>query len=212
MKRGLLHDFTLLAILLIPVGVALNFVSSQIVQLLRLPMHFDVMGTVVVAMIAGPWVGMATGLATNLVTSLTNPTSLFFAPVSMAIGLIVGYLSLFGMFKRLWTCIVSGVIITLTAVFIGSPISVMVFGGATGKSIDTVTGVFLATTQNIWTSVLSSSILVNSVDKILSVLIAYFIVKKMSSRYLSKMNYGANFIQQNNNQDKGYAGGKTYVK
>ncbi|WP_156985038.1 ECF transporter S component [Bacillus sp. A134] len=200
MKRGLMHDFTLLAILLIPVGVALNFVSSQVVQLLKLPIHFDVIGTVVVSMIAGPWVGATTGLATNLITSLTNPTSLFFAPVSISVGLLIGYLSRCGMFKRLWTTIVSGVMITLAAVIIGSPISVMVFGGATGKSIDTVTGVFLASTQDIWTSVFSSSILINSVDKILSVLIAYFIVKKMSDRYLSKMNYGDSFIQKKRNK------------
>ncbi|GAA0485762.1 ECF transporter S component [Salinibacillus aidingensis] len=193
-EKGLLHDFTLLAILLIPVGIALNFVTSQIVQLLRLPLHFDVIGTVVVSMIAGPWVGAVTGVATNVVTSLTNPTSLFFAPVSIAIGLLIGYMSRAGMFKKLWTTIVSGVVITLITVVVSAPISVLVFGGATGKSVDTVTGVFLASTQDIWTSVFSSSILVNSVDKILSVLIAYIIVKKMSSRYLAKMNYGDPFI------------------
>ncbi len=195
MKKGLLHDFTLLAILLIPVGVALNFVTSQIVQILRLPLHLDAIGTVIVSMIAGPWVGALTGLATNLITSLTNPTSLFFAPVSITIGLLIGYMSKFGMFKKLWTTIVAGVVITFSSVIVAAPIAVYVFGGATGKSVDTVTAAFLATTQNIWTSVISSSILVESLDKILSVLIAYFIVKKMSDRYLSKMNYGESFIQ-----------------
>lgn len=193
-KRGLKYDFTLLAILLIPVGVSLNFVSSQIIQLLRLPFHFDTIGTIVVSMVAGPWVGATTGFATNLVTSLTNPTSIFFSPISISVGLIIGFASKYQIFKNFWKTILIGVVITLVAVVLGSFISVIVFGGATGKSVDAVTGVLLAATQNIWTAAISSSLLVNSVDKILSVLLGYFIVKKMSNRYLAKMNYGQTFL------------------
>lgn len=194
MKRGLKYDFTLLAILLIPVGVAINFVSSQIVQLLRLPVHLDTIGTIVVSMIAGPWVGAVTGLCTNLVNSITNPTSLFFAPVSILIGLVVGFMSKGGMFKKVWKMIVAAIIITLVTTLVASPTAVIVFGGATGKSVDAVTAVFLASGKSIWTSVISGAILVESVDKILSVVVAFFVVKKMSPRYLSKLNYGASFI------------------
>ncbi|GMQ74629.1 ECF transporter S component [Tetragenococcus halophilus] len=193
-KQGIRYDFTLLAVMLIPVGVALNFVTSQVVQVLRIPIHLDTVGTIIVSMIAGPWVGATTGLTTNLVTSLTNPTSIFFAPVSISVGIIIGFSSKYRLFNNIIKTILLGFIIALTSVIIGSFISVIVFGGATGKSIDAVTGLLLVTTQDIWKSVLSSSLLINSIDKILSVLIGYFMVKKMSNRYLSKMNYGVNFL------------------
>ena len=55
-------DFTLMAILLMPVGVAINIVGGQLVNFLKLPLHLDAIGTILVACIAGPWVGALTGI------------------------------------------------------------------------------------------------------------------------------------------------------
>lgn len=200
MKRGIKYDFTLIALLLIPIGVAINFVGGQIVNLLKLPVYLDTIGTALVAMIAGPWVGMVTGLCTNLVKSIFNPVSLAFAPVSMAVGLVVGYLSMKGMFTKVWKMLVAGVIVTLASTLVASPIQVLVFGGATGNSSDALVAVFMASGQKIWTAVFSTKIINESIDKILCLLVSYFIVRKMSPRYLSKLNYGSVFMK--NKQSK----------
>lgn len=52
LKRGLRYDFDLLALLLIPVGVALNFVGYQLSAALKLPVWIDQVGTCFVSMIA----------------------------------------------------------------------------------------------------------------------------------------------------------------
>ena len=49
------EDFSMVAILTIPICVAINVVGDQIVQLLKLPIFLDVIGTVLMAMLAGPW-------------------------------------------------------------------------------------------------------------------------------------------------------------
>lgn len=195
MKRGLKYDFTLISILLIPIGVAINVVGSQLTQLLRLPVFLDVIGTFIVAMVAGPWVGAVTGGATNLVLGVFNPVLIPFGLVSIAVGLVVGFLSRAGMFTKFWKALIAGVIVTLVGISISSPIQVLLFGGIAGHGSDVIVAAFLASGQKIWAAVISKQLIVTSIDKILSSIIAFFIVKKMSDRYLSKLNYGSIYIQ-----------------
>lgn len=194
-KRGLKYDFSLIAILLIPIGVAINFVGAQIVLLLKLPVYLDTIGTALTAMIGGPWIGMVTGLCTNLVKGILNPVSFAFIPVQMGVGLVVGLLAMSGMFTKAWKVIIAAVLVSLTSTIIASPIQVLMFGGATGNSSDALVATFLASGQQIWTAVFSTKILNECIDKIFCLLIAFFIVKKMSPRYLSKLNYGSIFIK-----------------
>ena len=65
-------DFTTRAWVLIPIGVGINFVVGTLVNVLQLPLFLDTIGTILVALLAGPWVGAMTGLVTNLV--LGSPT------------------------------------------------------------------------------------------------------------------------------------------
>ncbi len=51
-------DFTTLTVALIPVAIVINIVVGQIVQsVLKLPIYLDSIGTVLVAVLAGPLAG-----------------------------------------------------------------------------------------------------------------------------------------------------------
>lgn len=195
-QRGLKYDFSLIAILLIPIGVAINFVGAQIVNLLKLPVYLDTMGTALTAMIGGPWIGMATGICSNLVKGLLNPVSFAFTPVQMAVGLTIGLLSMYGMFNRVWKVLIAAALVSLATTVVAAPIQVLMFGGATGNSSDALVATFLASGQKIWTAVFSTKIINELIDKSICLVIAYFIVIKMSPRYLSKLNYGTSFIKK----------------
>jgi energy-coupling factor transport system substrate-specific component len=54
-------DFNTMTWVLIPVAIAINVVIGQIVVFLRLPVYLDSIGTVLVAVLAGPWAGALTG-------------------------------------------------------------------------------------------------------------------------------------------------------
>ncbi|WP_408008381.1 ECF transporter S component [Pseudalkalibacillus sp. A8] len=190
MKQSFKNDFNIMAMLLIPIGVSINIVGFQLHNVLRLPIFLDTIGTILIGVIAGPWVALIAGLVTNLINAIFNPTFLPYALTSMAVGVGVGFLSKSGMFKTIPKTIISGIIITLIATIVSAPITVLVFGGVTGGTGSIITATFLAAGQQLWTAVLSSSIIIEIADKVISVLIVYFIVKKMSDRYLSKMNYG----------------------
>lgn len=196
MSNGIKKDFTLMAILLIPVCVAINMVGFQVAQLLRLPIFLDTIGTILIGVVAGPWVAIVAGIITNLINSIFNPVYLPYTVVSMAMGLAAGILSRTGMFKKMWKVIVSGVILSFVSTIISAPITVLVFGGATGNTSAAITAFLMASGQQIWTAVFSSSFITEVGDKVISVIICYLIIKNMSDRYLSKLNYGHLYMKE----------------
>ena len=90
MKSKSKMSYNLSVILLIPLGIAINFVGANLTAALKLPVYLDVIGTVFTGVLCGPWIGFLTGVVTNIVTSVTNPTQLPYMIVSGAIGLVAG--------------------------------------------------------------------------------------------------------------------------
>lgn len=90
------RDFSTATLALIPAAIAINVAAGSIVYALKLPIYLDSIGTVLVAVLAGPWAGAATGIFANMLWSLlpipggAGPTSAAFAPVAGVIGLMAG--------------------------------------------------------------------------------------------------------------------------
>lgn len=196
MKRGLKYDFTLIHILLIPIGVAINVVGYQLSSILKLPVFLDLIGTCIVAMLAGPWVGLATGLLGSLVNGMVNPIAIPFGIVAGAIGFSVGILSRFKMFNNVATYLIAAVIVTIVGTVTASPIAILLFGGVTGSATDIITAVFVQAGKDIANAVFSQTLIVSSYNNIINITLAYIVVRKMSDRYLSKLNYGFVYISK----------------
>ncbi|WP_217587501.1 ECF transporter S component [Lentibacillus saliphilus] len=201
MLKKIKADFNLLAVLLIPIGIAVNFVGFQVAQILRLPIFLDTIGTILIGVIAGPWVALVAALITNSITAIFNPVYFPYVVTSMAIGVGAGLLSKYGMLSNIFKTIISGLVITAIAVVVSSPITVLFFGGATGNTSSAITATFLAMGQNIWGAVFSSAIITEIADKVVSVLLVYFVVKSISDRYLSKMKYGHLYMKKKNTKN-----------
>ena len=106
-KYSIKEDFSMLALLIIPVGVAVNFVGGQLASILKLPMYLDTIGTIFAAMLCGPWVGAVTGGLTNVVTGIANPVNFAFIPVNVIAGLVTGFLARKQMFSVWWKWLIS---------------------------------------------------------------------------------------------------------
>lgn len=186
------NDFTTEAWVLIPVGVGINVVGGTIIQTLRVPLFMDVIGTMLVAILAGMWVAAVAGGLTNVVLGFTSgPQLIPFALVNIAIAFVVGYMADRGWFQieeplEYWRILVGGIIIALVATFVGAPIAVYVFGGVTPGTQGAITAYFLASGNAIWTSVISASFVTEPIDKTTSLLIAYFIAQSVPARYLPR--------------------------
>lgn len=181
------QDFSPLTLTLIPVAIALNIVVGQLVGALNLPIFLDAIGTVLVALLAGPWVAGLTGLLSNLIWGLiSSPVAAAFAPVAMVIGIVAGLLARAGLFRRWWQAVISGIIIAVTLAFIAVPIRVYMFGGVTGSGADFVTAYLLAVGRDLFSSVIITVITSNLLDKIVTALLAWAIVKSLSRRFVAR--------------------------
>lgn len=196
MKRGLKYDFTLMALVLVPVGVSISVVGYQMSTILKLPIFVDQIGTILVSMIAGPWVGMVTGLLSNVVNGMIYPTAFGYAIVSMLIGLASGFFSRWKWYTNILGVVIGCALLNTISSVSAAVVTVFMFGGVTGAGTDLITAAFVASGQALWSSVLSTNVISGTVNTIVNFLVPWIIVKRIPDRFLVKMNYGMPYIKK----------------
>lgn len=189
----------MMAILLIPVAVAINFTGFGIAKVLQLPIFLDSIGTVFISLIAGPWIGITTAVITSLITGSFSPEYFAFMPVSIIMALCMGILARFKFKNIIIKTILCAFSLVAIAILVSAPIIVYVYGGNTGNATAGITAFFLATGSNIWNAVFSTNLITETTDKIITAIVAMAIIKAMSARYLIKFKYGENYIKSDNN-------------
>jgi len=160
-------------------GIAINLVLGTTVQMLKIPLIFlDTLGTIFVAVLFGPLAGAVTGGLTNVIQGfMTSPQDIPFALVNIAVGLIVGFVSKRFKFD-LKVAVIVGLILSVVAPLIGTPIAIWLYGGLTGGGTDFIVAWLLSTGSSIFTAAFIPRITGNLIDKVaccilISVLIQY---------------------------------------
>ncbi len=173
-------------LVLVAIGIALNIALGQAASFLNLPIFLDSIGTVLAAVLCGPVIGGLTGLLTNLIWGLLQgPTAAFFAPVAMTIGIAAGLLARAGMFRTWWQAAISGAVIAAALAVVAVPIRIYLFGGVTGSGADFAVAYLLKVGESLFGSVLITVIGTNLVDKIVTALLVWGIVRGLPSRAAS---------------------------
>ena len=176
--------FTTTAWVLIPVAIGINLIGRFFTQTLHLPVFLDTIGTTMAAFLAGPWVAAVAGVLTNLVIGLTiEATSIPFGIVNAAIGIVAGYMAAYGFLRSTGKVIVMMLALTATTIITAMPLVVLVFEGVSGSGVDAVTGFFAASGANMVESVLGQQLLTTPGDKVLTVLLAFALIKGVPQRY-----------------------------
>ena len=188
--------FSLMVILLIPVAIAINIVGGQMTSMLKIPVDLDMIGVLLVGALAGPIPAALTGVLTNLINGIMDPSWLPYAFCSFFIGISAGLLSKYNMMNKIWKLAVSGIIIALVATVTATPITVFFFGGATGGSASMIAAGLMATGKQILEAVLSVYIVTETIGKMISIFVAYVIIKVIPDRTLTKYKYGMNFVKK----------------
>lgn len=180
--------FSTVTLALIAFAIVLNMAIGQLVSLLKLPLFLDSIGTILVGILAGPIAGGLTGLLTNLLWGLiSSPVAAAFAPVAMVIGIIAGLCARYGLFKTWWLAIISGLIITVFNAIVAVPIRLYMFGGITGSGADFMTAYMLALGKDLFGSVVITVFTSNLLDKVVTALLAWGIVKALPERTANRL-------------------------
>ena len=195
-KHSIKDDFSMLALLLIPIAVAVNVVGGQLATRLMLPFYLDTMGTILAGMLCGPWVGAVVGLVTNLIIGITDPVFLPFTIVNVAVGLVTGICARRKGFSTWWRWLISILCMAAASIVTAVPVSVLVFGGMTGTATSLITATLMASGQGIWEAVFSTELIFTCLDRLIAILLTYLVIKVMPVRTLIKFSCGENYIQQ----------------
>lgn len=159
-------------------GIALNVVLGTVVSWLKVPLLFlDTIGTVLISVLFGPWWGSLTGLLTNVVMGVTTePSAVFFGLVNVAIAIVTGIIARKFDFKKWYVALSTGLLLSIIAPLIGTPIAVALFGGLNGSGMDLVVLWARSAGESIFASTFISRITGNFVDKILTCLMIMFLL------------------------------------
>jgi energy-coupling factor transport system substrate-specific component len=165
-------------------AIAINIVLGTVVGLLNIPLLFlDTVGTIFSAALFGPWYGAAVGGLTNVIQGiLTNPKDIPFALVNIAVGIIVGLIARRWKFNIV-TSIITGLILSVVAPLIGTPIATYVYGGITGDFNDVFFTWLVKSGQSVFTAAFLPRIASNIVDKIASCIIVSLLISKLPVKY-----------------------------
>lgn len=189
------ETFSLMVILLIPVAIAINIVGGQMTSILKLPVDLDMIGVILVGALAGPIPAAITGVLTNLINGIMDPSWIPYAFVSFFIGISSGLLAKYNMLNKIWKLVVSGLIIALISTITATPITVFFFGGSTGGGASMIAAGLMATGKQIFESVFSVYIVTEIIGKLISIFVAYVIIKAIPDRTLTKYKYGMKYIK-----------------
>ncbi len=173
-----------LALALIPRAVAVNLALGAVVGALKLPVYLDSVGTVLVAVLAGPWAGIVTGVVSNSVLGLlVSPVLFAFIPVTVVIGGLAGVAARIGFFRSMPGALAAGVVIGAAAALTSAFIVITFMGGLTASGTGLLTiairalfGVSVDSAAKI------ASIATDVVDKPLSCALVYLVLERLPRR------------------------------
>jgi energy-coupling factor transport system substrate-specific component len=173
-----------LALALIPRAVALNLALGAVVGALKLPVYLDSVGTVLVAVLAGPWAGVVTGVVSNSVLGLlVSPVLFAFIPVTVVIGALAGWAARVGAFRSLAGAIAAGVVIGVAAALMSAFIVIAFMGGLTASGTGLLTIAIRALSGvSVETAARIASVATDVVDKPLSCALVYLVLERLPRR------------------------------
>jgi len=173
-----------LKLIIVVVGIGINIIGGTLNSALKLPIFLDSIGTMLSAVLLGPWLGALTGILSNVFSGIfTNPIEIPFGLVNGVIGLIVGFIALKRGFEDYVTPLIVGLILSVAAPLVGTPIAVYLFGGLTGGGVDILYGVLLGASDRVFSSAFLARIPTNLVDKLISAYLVMFIFRALPAQW-----------------------------
>jgi energy-coupling factor transport system substrate-specific component len=167
---------------LIPVCIGLNVTGHAIAVALKLPLFLDSIGTVLAAVLAGPWVGASVGLVTNLISSNTiDPIAAPYAVVSVAVGLAAGFGRYLNWQNRPADWLALWPVCFLIASVVSTPLNLTLNGGRSGVPLGDAVYAYVANVHFLprFVAAYIGEAAVDLPDKLITVLAALFIYRSL---------------------------------
>ncbi|WP_436829412.1 ECF transporter S component [Streptococcus dysgalactiae] len=163
------------------VAIALNVIGANLALFLRLPIYMDMLGTLTISMLFGPWLGALTALLSALISwTSTDIFALFYAPVAILTSLICGFLApKTRLSKNLFW---QSLILSLPGTLVASLITVLLFKGITSSGSSLLVQALHGLGFNMPLSVILVQSGTDYLDRLISLFFVVLLVKSLMPR------------------------------
>lgn len=161
------------------IAIAINFVGANIALFLRLPIYLDTIGTLLVAVLMGPWLGVLTAIVSALLNWMTTDIfSLYFSPVAIIVALVAGFIvkKNSSPLSLIW----KSLIVSVPGTIVSSLITVILFKGITSSGSSLVAQFFHGLGLDMTTSLVLVQVGTDYIDRLLSLFIVVVLAKNLS--------------------------------
>ena len=173
--------------------IALNLSAGQLASALKLPIYLDSLGTVLVAVLCGPWSAIVAGVFSNILASaFGNPVMLFFSPVMIVIGGFTGFIARRGWFRRWYLVPIGGILQGTLAAITSAPIAAYLFSGVMLAGTDVLVIYFRSVGNTILQSVFFQGLSSDPVDKTITYILVFLLCRNLPLRLLQRFRGGNN--------------------
>jgi len=173
---------------LIAFGAALNVSIGYLVNILKLPLYLDSIGTILISVLCGWRYGIVVGLSALIIMTLTAvPTVFAYAGSVIVIAFVSTAFARVGFLKSVKITVLGGLIIGLASAMASVPVTTFLYGGVSLAGSDAITTLFKATGMPVWKSVLFGSLVTDPVDKLVTSLICLTLVRSLPSHILERL-------------------------
>lgn len=172
---------------LIALGAALNVTAGYLVNMFKLPLYLDSIGTVLISVLCGWVYGVLVGLSSLIIMSLTAvPTVIAYAGTAVVIAVVSSLLSKFGFLKTTGATILGGIVVGAAATAASVPVTTLLYRGVSLAGSDAVTTMFKAAGMSLWRSVLLGSLITDTLDKVVTALICMLLIRSLPGNMISR--------------------------
>ena len=193
--------------------ILINIGLNRLCGLIKIPLFLDCVGTMLAAAFGGFLPGLIVGYATNLINASSSPETAFYSVISVLIAVFAAFFAYKGFFKKFWKAILTIPVFAFLGGFLGSVLTYLMYGFGMGEGISAPFAAKLLESGvlNVFWSQLVSDVSIDLVDKTVTVIIVYFIVKIVPEKVSGKMAL-TNWQQRPLNANEIKASNKTETK
>lgn len=179
-------------LVLIILGLAANIVFSKLAIAVGVPLFLDSIGTIGAAVLGGALPGIIVGFLSNLINGISDPITMYYGILSVLMAAAAAYMSKRRMFATFGKTLIAMLVFSAIGGALGSLLTWLLYGFNLGAGISAPLVQFFKTGLSFteFISQFFADVLIDLGDKLVTVVIIFFVLRLLPDRWLEKTYYG----------------------
>ncbi|MBQ9004164.1 MAG: HD domain-containing protein [Eggerthellaceae bacterium] len=171
--------------------IAVNVLGARIALALGLPVFLDSVGTILAGILGGYVPAIVVGYLSNLINSLFDSATVYYGVISVLIAMLAAFIGNRGWFKKLPLVLASIPLFALIGGGLGSVLTYFLYGAGIGEGVSAPIAwqIYSSGALGEFGSQLSADLLIDLIDKALSVLLAALVYHLLPEDFLEKLDF-----------------------